>query len=331
MAALALVFASVSASVEGGTYELSQSYIDSLNNMGGSWVAGQNFHPDTDMKTITNLMGLIKTEPPKRSIVSPRKPSRLFSLPKEFDARKAWPHCESLRHIRNQGNCGSCWAFAATEAFTDRLCIHKNLHVEISTEEVTACTQNEAFGCDGGMLKAGWDYFYEEGGVTGGGYHSNEGCQPYLEEPCIFNPNSTGPLKCKKVPITCSHKCRQGYDKSYQQDKHFSTAPIEVFSSLSGLPTSILHEIMTNGPVVTGMDVYSDFIHYKSGVYEQKNGTYLGAHAIKLFGWGHEDGMDFFWAANSWGPEWGDHGFFKIDMDPEKSGILSSIFSALPK
>jgi len=44
-------------------------------------------------------------------------------IPKAFDARTAWKKCLSISRIRNQGHCGSCWAFAANEVFADRLCI----------------------------------------------------------------------------------------------------------------------------------------------------------------------------------------------------------------
>lgn len=47
-------------------------------------------------------------------------------IPDTFDARTAWPNCESIKEIRDQSDCGSCWAFGAVEAMSDRICIHSN-------------------------------------------------------------------------------------------------------------------------------------------------------------------------------------------------------------
>ena len=44
-----------------------------------------------------------------------------LELPENFDSREAWPNCPSIGEIRDQGSCGSCWAFGASEAITDRI------------------------------------------------------------------------------------------------------------------------------------------------------------------------------------------------------------------
>jgi hypothetical protein len=48
------------------------------------------------------------------------------NLPKEFDARVKWPNCQSIHIVRDQGACGSCWAFGSVSAMSDRVCIHSN-------------------------------------------------------------------------------------------------------------------------------------------------------------------------------------------------------------
>jgi cathepsin B len=55
----------------------------------------------------------------------------------------------------------------------------------------------------------------------------------------------------------------------------------------------------------TAFTVYSDFMNYKSGVYHHVSGTMEGGHAVKILGWGHEEDMDYWLCANSWGTSWG--------------------------
>lgn len=62
---------------------------------------------------------------------------------------------------------------------------------------------------------------------------------------------------------------------------------------------------MTNGPVEAAFEVYSDFMNYKSGVYKHTTGSLEGGHAVKILGWGVENGEDYWLVANSWSPAWG--------------------------
>ena len=91
---------------------------------------------------------------------------------------------------------------------------------------------------------------------------------------------------------------------------------------------AIKEEIMKNGPVNTGFTVYEDFMTYKSGVYQHKQGGVLGGHAVKIVGWGKDNGVEYWKVQNSWGPSWGEEGFFKIKMGD--CGIDSSVVSVMP-
>lgn len=83
---------------------------------------------------------------------------------------------------------------------------------------------------------------------------------------------------------------------------------------------------MTYGPVEAAFTVYSDFPTYKSGVYKHGSGTSaLGGHAIKILGWGVEDGEAYWLVANSWNETWGDNGYFKIARGSNESGIEDNI------
>ena len=96
-----------------------------------------------------------------------------LELPANFDSRAAWPQCPSIGEIRDQGSCGSCWAFGASEAITDRTCIHSHgaFQADLSSEDLLSCCGFVCGnGCDGGFPQAAWEYWVQNGLVTGGLY-----------------------------------------------------------------------------------------------------------------------------------------------------------------
>ncbi|MCH1932465.1 hypothetical protein L9G16_20165, partial [Shewanella sp. A25] len=82
---------------------------------------------------------------------------------------------------------------------------------------------------------------------------------------------------------------------------------------------------MTHGPVEAGYSVYADFVTYKSGVDHHVTGEELGGHAVKISGWGVEDGTPYWLIANQWNDTWGEKGLFKILRGEDECGIESEI------
>lgn len=82
---------------------------------------------------------------------------------------------------------------------------------------------------------------------------------------------------------------------------------------------------MQYGSVTAAFTVYNDFPAYASGVYQHKTGSALGGHAVKILGWGTEDGTPYWLVANSWNTDWGDKGFFKILRGSNQCGIDGQI------
>jgi len=78
----------------------------------------------------------------------------------------------------------------------------------------------------------------------------------------------------------------------------------------------------------TAFTVYADFMNYESGIYTHQSGKMEGGHAVKILGWGNEDGIDYWICANSWGPKWGENGFFRIAFG--QCGIDHVVYGCLP-
>lgn len=71
---------------------------------------------------------------------------------------------------------------------------------------------------------------------------------------------------------------------------------------------------------------------YFSGVYIQTSEIYKGHHAVKIIGWGVENGTDYWLVANSWNEDWGRHkGFFKIRRGSNECGFENEVVGGTPK
>ncbi|KAI6176708.1 putative Cysteine proteinase [Aphelenchoides bicaudatus] len=228
-------------------------------------------------------------------------------LPKNYDVREKWGEkCPVVKHIRDQSSCGSCWAFGATEAISDRICIKSDGKKQafISAAHAIGCAFGD--GCDGGFPESVYGLYHTDGLVTGGDYNSKQGCWPYPFPQCAHHTNSTHYPACKKKMYPkpkCVSKCsNKKYKVSFKNDRHFGQKGYNIVGV-----NNIKAEIYKHG------SIFEDFIAYKNGIYEHLTGEFLGYHAVKLIGWGQDEKGNGFWiVANSWNNGWGEKGFFKI-------------------
>lgn len=223
-------------------------------------------------------------------------------LPSSFDARQKWPDCITIGQIRDQGSCGSCWAFGAVSAMSDRICIasgDRKLQVTLSAEDLNSCSGG--YGCNGGDPSDAWQYYIDSGIVSGALYGSHEGCKPYTIPACEHHVDGNLPPCTDILPTpACTQQCEPSYNKSYTDDKHFGLTAYKLPKD----EQAIMKEIYTNGPVEADFEVYEDFFHYKSGVYRLHSKINKGGHAVKMLGWGVENGTPYWLCANSWNPDW---------------------------
>lgn len=298
---------------------------DYINKANTTWKAGQNFN-NIDFDNVRGLFGTWLNGPKLPELVHIIDD---IELPKSFDARQQWPNCPTISKITDQGSCGSCWAFGAVEAISDRICIHSGgrISVEISAEDLLTCCDDCGMGCSGGFGSSAWEYWERSGLVTGGLYGSRVGCRPYSIAPCEHHVNGTRP-PCKAVQETpkCQERCIDGYSLSYPKDKHFGKQTY----SLSADQKQIMTEVYKNGPVEASFTAYADFLLYKSGVYKHVTGDMLGGHSVKIIGWGEENGTPYWLVVNSWNNDWGEKGFFKMLRGNDECGFESEISAGIP-
>ncbi len=250
-------------------------------------------------------------------------------IPDAFDSRTAFAaECSALiGHVQDQSGCGSCWAVSTTTTLEDRLCIEAsraglvyNGTVYLSSLDTLSCCTNSqgcasAQGCNGGDPKEAWRWFAEHGVVTGGGYGETSTCKPYSFPPCSHEDTGSGLFSCADIDFRtpkCEKKCTNSdyHNSTYYKDKYKA---VEAYSIPSDEDT-IKRDIMANGPVTAGYAVYEDFLLYSSGIYHHVSGKIEGYHAVKMIGWGEEDGVKYWLLVNSWGTDWGEDGLFRIRL-----------------
>jgi len=273
------------------------------------------------------LTGTILTKDP---ILPVKEDFPVRDLPDNFDSRVQWDKCESIKEIRDQSACGSCWAFGAVEAMSDRICIHskQTLQTRISASDMVACCYLCGFGCNGGYPGFAWSHYKHTGVVTGDLYKDPNGCWPYPFPPCEHHiPAGKYPVCPKDLYPTpkCVKKCQDGYPVEYSKDLHKASKVYSVKGE-----SNMMNEMYENGPIEGSFTVYEDFLSYKSGVYQHITGSQLGGHAIKVIGWGIEEGKKYWICINSWNEDWGEKGQFKILRGTNECGIENGGEAGIP-
>lgn len=202
--------------------------------------------------------------------------------PSEID----WRIKGAVTPVKNQGNCGSCWAFSATGAIEGQNFLATGNLVSLSEQQLVDCSSeygNNA--CNGGLMDNAFKYVRDSYGID------TEASYPYISgETGAANPTCRFNLKEAVVRVT-------GYiDLPGGQESELKSAvghhgPISVAIN-AGLPT---------------------FMSYKSGVYSDEQCSPDGLdHGVLLVGYGEENGIPYWLIKNSWGPHWGENGYVKI-------------------
>jgi cathepsin B len=294
-------------------YQNTQKIISKVNhNPSSTWIAGVNENfKGVPLTQIKKLLGYKESGHPLKNRVSPR----VANLPTNFDSAQNWPKCSTIGTIYNQAECGSCWAFGAVEAISDRFCIASSASFNqiLSFMDMVACGPDD--GCEGGDPDDAFDYAQQSGLVTGTCYPYNiPTCTPQ-QQPCLNFVNTPN----------CVQTCNDS--EVWSQSLHYLSNAYDVNNDQN----SIMSEIYSNGPVEACFTVYEDFLSYKSGVYQYQSGDALGGHCIKIIGWGVENGTPYWLCNNSWTTYWGWNGQFKILRGQDECGIEDQVVAGTPQ
>lgn len=240
------------------------------------------------------LAGLVKALP---------KPVDNFgdaSLPASFD----WKNVGGQNYVtpvKDQGQCGDCWAFGATASLEGDINAYYNnpaISADLSEEDLLSCQQsgNCSAGATADQIETIFNNHFIKTGIT------QEACFPYTS-----GDGSNG---------VCSAKCNTWAHQVWKTDSAFKIIvdPNKTSDSATNI-NAIKNALVNYGPVEVGMAVYYDFFSYSGGIYYHTTNNLAGYHAVAIIGYGSEDGVSYWIVKNSWGSDWGENGYFRIMMN----------------
>ncbi len=216
-----------------------------------------------------------------------------LSYPATFD----WVTEGKVTDVRNQGACGSCWAFGTVGAMESAIKIQTGESVDLSEQFLVSCN-NSGWSCNGGW----WAH----------DYHTNR---------LGNNQNEVGAVLESDMPYTATNgTCSTISNHPYKLTSWYSIAGYTVPSV-----DSIKNAISTYGPVSAAVCVGSAFSSYRTGVFStNESSTCNGGvnHAVVLTGW--DDTTQSWILRNSWGTGWGESGYMRIKWGTSNVGYASS-------
>ncbi|HEY8270368.1 MAG TPA: C1 family peptidase [Pseudobdellovibrionaceae bacterium] len=261
-----------------------------LQKQKATWVAKENWLTQLSKSEAKRMMGLRKTPPLDVQFVVPLSMTQ-DTLPPSLDWRnkdgRNW-----VSPILNQGNCGSCVAFAAIGVMETQLNISSllpNLNIRLSPQHLFSCGDG---ACNYGWMPESAASQLVRTGVT------DEACMPYTS-------GASG------KDVACQASCSDLSQRIYKISDYNS--PTE-----STMDVDAIKRALQKGPLMTSLNVYADFMSYAGGVYKHVSGDYLGGHAISIVG--YDDVSQSFIIRNSWGDSWGEEGFGHISYE-DTSGV----------
>lgn len=259
-------------------------YIHESNAHQKKYRLGVNQFADEDFSTLHTQMFRYHfpiQRKPKKSIHALSSRPVHEHLPDSWD----WHQLGKVSRVKNQGKCGSCWAFSTTGLLESRLRIRHNNTVELSEQQLLDCSfSNHA--CQGGLMHRAIDDINMMGGIqTADSY-------PYTGE---------------------KNKCHLNYHQHVPEigflDYQF-TEPYDI--------EDMKQKLVQYGPLCSAVEVDSmDFLFYQEGIYDKDKSSHRLNHAVLLTGFQHSQDKkkDPYWIIkNSWGSEWGEQGFMRIAL-----------------
>jgi len=210
------------------------------------------------------------------------------SLPAAAPSKYDWRDHGAVTAVKNQGQCGSCWAFSATEGVESANFMKGNKLTALSPQQITSCDKSDA-GCNGGDLPPAFNYVEQNGLET-------EAVYPYTSG----TSGASGTCKYEKAQVV-------------------QTISSYSYATQSKNETQMYIASSTYGPLSVCVDAET-WSAYRSGIISSNCGVLLD-HCVQIVGWDTTYSTPYWIVKNSWGSTWGESGYLRVEMYKDLCGI----------
>jgi len=209
-----------------------------------------------------------------------------------------WKDHNAVAPVRNQGSCGSCWAFSAVGNIEGVYSIKHGAITVFSEQQLVDCDKAEDEGCNGGLMESAFKYLETTKGLEVEADYKYEGRDG---------------------------KCRYNEEKGVAKVTGFKYAPSQNEDEIAAM-------LVATGPLAVALDA-TPLQWYFGGIYKpwfswSCSKTELN-HGVLLVGYGVEKGVAYWLVKNSWGSGWGESGYFRIFKGDGTCGINTYVISAV--
>lgn len=244
----------------------------------------------TSEEVLQKMTGLRVPSPRSQSNETLYVPDWEGSTPDSIDYRKKG----FVTPVRNQGQCGSCWAFSSVGALEGQLKKKTGKLLTLSPQNLVDCV-SENYGCGGGYMTTAFQYVKDNRGID------SEDAYPYVgqDESCMYSPKGK------------AAKCR-GYREIPE-----------------GNEKALKRAVARVGPVAVSIDAsLASFQFYSKGVYSDENCSNQEVnHAVLVVGYGAQKGHKHWIIKNSWGESWGNKGYVLLARNKNNTCGIASLAS----
>jgi hypothetical protein len=262
-------------------FKANLALVEEHNAENNGWEMGINQFADLTKDEFRSYLGL---RPRENSYLRSKNTAPVPNVPaNDID----WTQKGAVTPVKDQGQCGSCWAFSTTGAVEGAVAVKTGQLTSVSEQELVDCAGSSGNqGCNGGLMDDAFEWIIKNQGIASEAaypYHARDG-------------------QCQKQPI------------------------VSKISAYTDAPKteSALGQLLQQQPISIAIEAdQSSFQMYKSGVFNGPCGTSLD-HGVLLVGMGTDPtGGDYWKVKNSWGTTWGDQGYIRWARNKNMCGMAN--------